>query len=159
MSDIALATIVDVTNRIEGEVTDQMLVMIEAKIDDASDLAHHYGSEAWLIDTAPPRVKRIVAIAVARFMANPTGLSQSRAADETLAWQDSIAELHFTDIEIEQIGQLGKPVLPRMGTIQMTAYQTHYYPYDRVPVEGGGKPFPYLTPDESNEVNWNVDSA
>lgn len=150
MSDIALATIEDVTNRIEGEVTDQMLVMIEAKIDDASDLARHYGSESWAPTTAPPRVKRIVAIAVARFMNNPTGLSQSRAADETLGWQDSPApaELYFSEIEIEQLGLLGKPVLPKMGTIQITAYQTKYYPYVSVPVDDGGKPFPFLTPYE-----------
>ena len=150
MSDIALAVSADVTSRIEGEVTAQMLVMIEAKIDDASDLARHYGSEAWTILTAPPRVKRIVAAVVALFMNNPTGLSQSRAADETLAWQDSPApaELYFSEIQIEQLGLLGKPVLPKMGTIQITAYQTKYYPYISVPVDYGGKAFPFLTPDE-----------
>lgn len=153
MSDIALATIEDVTKRIEDEVTESMLVMIEAKLDDASDLARFYGSESWTFDNAPPRVKRIVATAVARFMANPTGLDQSRAADETLGWKDTAApgELYYSDIEIEQLEALGKPVLPKFGSIQMTAYQSRYHPYMNVPVDYGGKTFPYLTP---SEVGW-----
>ncbi len=152
MSDTALATVEDVTKRLEDEITAQMLVMIAEKIEDASDLARYHGSEAWTALTVPKRASRIVAMAVARYMANPSGLSQSRAADETLVWQDrpTVAEVYFTDIEIERLERLGKPVLPKFGSIQFTAFQSKWHPYQDslIPIAGGGKMFPYLTEDE-----------
>lgn len=85
---MALTTVESVTRRLEGEATPEMLVMIEEYLEDASDQAMYYGEREWTELTTPQAVKRIIANAVARFMRNPEGLAQSRAGDETMAWQD-----------------------------------------------------------------------
>lgn len=148
---MALATPEDVTAKLEDEPTERMLVMIEQYLEDASDEARYHGRE-WADTDAPNAVKRMVATAVARFMRNPERLAQTRAGDETLAFQDTEIDW-FTDLEIERLGRLAAPAqLPGFGTIQMVAFnksnrrrRTDDAIY--VPTSGGaeGKPFPFLT--------------
>lgn len=136
----------EVKNRIEDEVTPDMERVIAAKILDASDLARFYGDPNWTDATAPPVVGRIVASAVARFMGNPSGYSQSRAADETIVWSDyvSTGEVSFSDIEIRRLESLAETTRAKFGTFGLTAYGTPRNPaYEIfVPVDGYGKPFP-----------------
>lgn len=163
MADIdteALATLEQVSGRIEeDELTPQMEVMILNFILDASDQARHYGNPKWTSDTCPPAVSRIVAGAVARHMANPAGYSQSRAADETLGWQDRLnpGELRLSQDEIERIEAIADPAGGvggnAFGTMQMVAGIASRGPgwSVYVPVAGGiAEPFPFnaVTPED-----------
>jgi len=117
----ALATAADVEKRLgEDEITDGMRGMIEVYLEDASDVARYYGRD-WTELDCPLPVSRMVAAAVARFMRNPERLSQSRAGDETLAFQDSEVDW-FTDKEIERLGKIGNPRVASFGTIQLVAF-------------------------------------
>lgn len=145
MSD-ALATVQSVTKRLEEEPTPEMLVMIGEYLESASDQARYYGRE-WTVMDCPGPVSRLVSDAVARFMRNPDGFAQNRAAEETLGWQESpfTGRVFFYQDEIERLQRFGNPRLPKFGSIQMVAYQTRPYvdPLIRWPVDyPGGKPFP-----------------
>lgn len=155
-----LTTPAEVTRRIEGIVTEEMLVVIGAKIEDASDLARHYGDPSWTVVTCPPVVKRVVASAVARFMQNPGGLSQSRAADETLAWQDvdTPGSVYFTPDEIGLVERAARAASSKFGSVA-----TWKGPRERagdaiyVPIwPGPGKDFPFGV--ASGEV-WQIERA
>lgn len=143
---MALATIGDVTARLEDEPTPEMEAMIEAYLEDASDQARFYGSREWTEVTCPDPIRRMVASAVARFLRNPDGLSQSRAGDETLAWQQmpEVGTVYFTEREVERLQTIGNPRLPSFGTIQMLAHGSTPPPRDiLMPLDRmGGRPFP-----------------
>ena len=151
---MAFATKDDVLARLEDEPTAQMLVMIEAGLEEATDLAIYYGAN-WTDDNAPDPVRRIVARAVARWIRNPEGLQQSRAADETLAWSEDNArgEVMFTPEEIERVRALGSPVVPSFGSARVApdyvgSGSGAFSPY--VPVAHGGRPFPFLVQEFPN---------
>ena len=150
-----LATVSDVSSRLEDELDEHQLGMVAEYIGDASDSARHYGSGKWMSDNCPRVVRRIVAAAVARFMRNPDGLTQSRAADETLAWEDPDRGPEFTDEEIARIRkQAAIPMRrPNQGfsTAQFSAWgdrrdsETIYTPWGT----GDSKPFPFIQINDS----------
>lgn len=149
---MALTTVEAVTKRLEGEVTPEMLVMIGEYLEDASDQAIYYGEREWTDATAPAAVKRIVANAVARFMRNPDGLAQSRAGDETMAWQEipEAGSVYFTRQEIERIQRIGNPRLASFGTFSVVAHgSTQLAPADKSWPVNGGKPIALLHPKQS----------
>ena len=140
---MALATLDDVVDRLEDEPTPEVEAMIEAYLEDASDKAVVYGP--WSEADCPAAIRRLVAAAVARFIRNPDGFAQSRAGDETLAWQDleEIGSVYFTRSEIEYMQTLGNPRLPAFGTIQITAHGTTPPARDTYwPTEPRGRMFP-----------------
>ena len=151
---MAFADREDVIARLEEEPTEHMLVMIDAGLEEATDLAVYYGA-SWTDENVPGPVKRIVARAVARWIRNPDGLEQSRAADETLQWSERAAagNVEFTPEEIERVRALGRPVVPSFGSASVTTDYMGggsggFSPY--VPVAHGGRPFPFLTQEFPN---------
>lgn len=147
---MALTTVEAVTKRLEGEITPEMEVMIEEYLEDASDQAIYYGEREWTEVTVPASVARIVANAVARFMRNPDGLAQSRAGDETMAWQDipEAGAVYFTRQEIERLQRIGNPRLATFGTFSVVAHGNTPPATDLMRPINGGKPMPILHPRE-----------
>lgn len=139
------ASIEDVKARLEEEPTPAMIRMIEAGLEDASDMAIFYGA-SWGEMSCPDPVRRIVARAVARWIRNPDGFEQSRAADETLVWAEPTRDVEFTPEEIARIRALGRPVVPKYAAAPISPYGS------REPGEGGavyvptssGSPYPFL---------------
>ena len=128
MSSTPLTSVEKVVARLEGGVADGVEAMIEEYIEDASDQARHYGNPAWSSVSCPDPVRRIVAMAVARFIRNPDAFAQSRAGDETLGWQelpsDFVGTVYFTESEIERLQRFGAAYVPAFGTMKMNAYTT-----------------------------------
>lgn len=147
---MALTTVEAVTKRLEGEVTPDMEIMIGEYLEDASDQAIYYGEREWTEATCPASVKRIIANAVARFMRNPDGLSQSRAGDETMAWQDvpEAGAVYFSPQEIERLQRIGNPRLKSFGTFGTVAHGKAPIKGDLIWPVGNGKPIALLHPRE-----------
>lgn len=81
-------------------------------LEDASDLARAHAGRDWdPIATAPRLIRTLVLKASKRYMTNPQGLTQSRAGDETLGWNDSAGEnagtVYFTRDEREMLAGIG----------------------------------------------------
>jgi hypothetical protein len=81
-------------------------------IEDASDLARGYAGRDWEPSSLAPRlVRTLVLKACKRYMTNPQGLTQSRAGDETLGWNDTQGEnagtVYFTGDEQRMLAELG----------------------------------------------------
>lgn len=155
----ALATVPDVTVKLEEEPTARMLTMIAAYLEDASDAARYYGRE-WTPIDCPAAVSRIVASAVARFMRNPDNYSQSRAGDETVSWAERDEEIDwFTEKEIARLGKIAAAVkVAAFGTFQLVA-GTNGHRSDRPRVQDlvatdGGTGTPFLWGDPANP--WGV---
>lgn len=104
----ALATVEDVSRRLEEAPTDRLLVAIGEMLENASDMARELGDPSWVdADSVPAPVRRIVAAAVARWATNPAGYGTSRAADEMLAWQqvDEPGAISFTADERQRLAR------------------------------------------------------
>ena len=83
------ATIEELTARLDWDLDAKELLMAEAALEDASDLARGIGKQSWVdASTAPRLVRTTVLQACKRYMQNPAGYTQSRAGDETLGWAD-----------------------------------------------------------------------
>ena len=144
---MALATAEDVIRRLEEEPTERMQQMIEEYLEDASDTARFYGSQDWTDEECPAEARRIVAAAVARYIRNPDGFTQSRAADEMLGWNetDEPGAIKFTANEIARLQRLAPLPMASMGTIQVSAWGSGSAPRDEyVPWAGTNTPFPFI---------------
>lgn len=155
MIEGSLASLDDVTRRLEEEPTERMLTMMAEYIADASDQARDIGLNSWTIENVPTPVRRVVAAAVARFMRNPDALETSRAADETLAWQDSSNRPEFEPEEVARIerhAMIATPVAPSFGTVDTSLYgkrptqDTVYVPWG----DQANKPFPWIAINDPN---------
>ncbi|MFF3015825.1 hypothetical protein F0344_12445 [Streptomyces finlayi] len=143
---MAFATLEDLKGRLDWTLDADEERIAENALEDASDLATHYGRD-WPEATAPRMVRTLVLKACKRYMSNPDGYTQSRAGDETLAWNDSAGEnagtVYFTDEEIKLLAGLAGR---RAGlyTAGVTAWQSVRRPVTAglVPVENGWKGFP-----------------
>lgn len=142
----ALASVEEVTRRLEDEPTERMLVMIAEYLEDVSDQAREYGRRDWDASSAPAPVKRIVADCVARFMRNPDAFNQSRAADETVGWVEAPKRPTLDDDEIARIKRHSGVVLSGFGSHETYAYSSREQP-DVIHVPWGNqinKPFPLI---------------
>jgi hypothetical protein len=120
----------------------------EGALEALSDDARFYGKSSWAtIATTPPSVCRLVLKAANRHMKNFEGLSQSRAGDETVAWDNQksaeAGSAHFTDREIRVLKTLAgvTPVfsVPLTTGPRRSRFDERCY----VPTEGSS-PFPYF---------------
>lgn len=140
----ALCSVEQVTRLMEDEATDAMLPMIAEGILIASDEARDLGVSTWSFTSAPPAAKRIVAAAVARWIANPEGYITSRAGDETLGWADlgeDAGAIRFTRRETERLRNFAVR-LGGFGTFEVTAWNHRSPSGDTIYVDAPRKPFP-----------------
>ncbi|WJN63026.1 head-tail joining protein 1 [Streptomyces phage phiScoe3] len=144
---MAYATLEDLKARLDWELDEDEERVAGGALEDASDLAAHYGRE-WAEGNAPRLVRTLVLKAAQRYMKNPDGYTQSRAGDETLAWNDAQGEnagtVYFTDDEIKLLGSLGgrKPGLVSVPISAWNSKIRHRDHGGRVPVDYGGDTFP-----------------
>ncbi|MEU9126586.1 hypothetical protein AB0D08_00460 [Kitasatospora sp. NPDC048540] len=127
-------------------------------LEDASDLAAHYGRDWPTAASAPRLVRTLVLKAATRYLRNPDGYIQSRAGDETLAWSDAAGTdagtVYFTAEEVRLLEGLGGRK-PGLGSATVSAWGSKIRDQHRsgdgwVPVEYiGGKPFPLFNDPES----------
>lgn len=145
-----LATLTELTNRLDWTLDADELRIAAGALEDASDLARGYGRD-WDADTAPRLVRTLVLKACRRYMNNPNGYTQSRAGDETLGWNDSGGEnagtVYFTADEQKLLkGLAGKA--SALTSVPVTAWGPQRpKPGGWVPVQDGGKPFPLFADD------------
>lgn len=117
-----LATVDDVLGWLEDAPTEGLRRIIGTGLDYASDMARAEGDPGWKdADSVPATVRRIVAAAVARWADNPTGLGTSRAADETVVWQDTPdpSLIKFSDYELGRLRRWRKVPAPRWGAVDV----------------------------------------
>lgn len=151
--DDAYATLAELKDRLDWTLSDAEERMAQSALIDASDLARFHGLE-WSVEFAPRMVSRLVLRACARYMRNPDGFTQSRAGDETVAWNDSAGEnardVYFTRSEINLLEKLaGKG--SGFGTAPVSAWgPQRKRPVGMVPVSGpaGQDSFPLFADDE-----------
>lgn len=145
------ATLDDLKARLDWTLDEDEERIALGALEDASDLACHYGKSWADAASAPRQVRTLVLRACKRFMENPSGYTQSRAGDETVAWNDKAGELagtvYFTRDEQELLRGLAGG---RRGiySAPLTAWGPQRAgPVGLVPVQGGQKPFPYFAGD------------
>ncbi|MFE7463100.1 hypothetical protein ACFU6R_03210 [Streptomyces sp. NPDC057499] len=143
---MAYATIEDLRGRLDWTLdADEERIAANA-LEDAADLAAHYGRD-WPEDTAPRMVRTLTLKAATRYMRNPDGYVQSRAGDETLAWNDAAGEnagtVYFTAEEQKLLaGLAGRN--SGLYSVGVTAWRSVRRPTGAglVPVDPFGKEFP-----------------
>ncbi|WLW38560.1 head-tail adaptor [Streptomyces phage Verabelle] len=144
---MAYATMEDLKARLDWELDEDEERIAGGALEDASDLAAHYGRD-WPEASTPRLVRTLVLKAAQRYMKNPDGYTQSRAGDETLAWNDKAGEnagtVYFTDEEQKLLISLaGKK--PGLVSVPISAWNSKIRHRDAgglVPVDYGGDKFP-----------------
>ena len=149
-----IATVDELQARLDWTLDDGELGVASGALDDLSDDARYYGSDAWDSTTAPRQVKSLVLRAAARFIRNPDGYTQSRAGDETLAWGDrgeDAGTAVFTAKEQQILANLaGKsaggfysvPVVA-WGPTRTISQGPGYVPVDPIGYAETPRPFPF----------------
>lgn len=149
------ATLEDLKNRLDWTLDADEERIATAALEDASDLARHYAGRDWPDATSAPRlVRTLVLKACKRHMDNPSGYTQSRAGDETLAWSDAAGDnagtVHFTREEIDLLQSLGGRNTG-LYSANVIAWGTNIPgPDDVIYVPAGSgaeKSFPFMTED------------
>jgi hypothetical protein len=112
-------------------------------LEDATELVRYHGRSTWTDVNAPRLAKKMVIRSVKRYLKNTDGYSQSRAGDETVAWEHAESAPYLTDAEQKMVAQAAGrgslravPISP-WGELAEVAEDVY------VPVSGGGKPFPW----------------
>ena len=107
---MAFADVGDVEDRIDFELSDKEIRMVDARLEDASEMAKHLSGLPWTDRNCPRVVRTIVLNAVTRYIQNPDAMIQSRAGDETLIWSDlgEQGSFYFTEQEREALVALDR---------------------------------------------------
>jgi len=149
------AQVEDVQGRIDFTMSAAEERVAGAALDDMSEEARYHAGQAWPVpEEAPRMVRRLVLVAVARYMKNLDGLTQSRAGDETVAFTDlgdKAGAPFFSDAEIETLRRLGGAAQGGFVSAEVTAYRTdlrRYKHHQCTLVNTDGDPFPL------NEECW-----
>lgn len=140
---MALATIGDLTARLEWTLDADETRAATGALADLSEQALHYGRSSWTDLTVPALIKNTILAAAVRYMRNPDGYITSRAGDETLAWSDrghDAGSAYFTEREIKLISAFADRA--GIGSISVIAWGNKRQTIGYVPVQGGGDPFP-----------------
>lgn len=145
---MAFADVGDVEDRIDFELDDKQVRMVDARLEDASEMAKHLSGLRWSDTNAPRVVRTIVLNAVVRWINNPDATVTSRAGDETLVWSDlgEQGSFYFTKQETEALGAF--QARPKFGSMQVVAYRDtglhDHVQYVYTNAEGKGEPYPWL---------------
>lgn len=78
----------DVWDRLEEPPTPNQERAVTAWIEDCSDEVLHITARGWTLVTVPWPVQRLVAKAVARYAVNPDRVTETRAGEEALRWDN-----------------------------------------------------------------------
>ncbi len=145
-----LATIEELAARLPFVMDEDEEREAMGALEDLSDDARHYGKSSWTEPaTTPPQVSRLVLKAAARHMKNPDGYTQSRAGDETLAWDEKGEEAgaaYFIPREIDQLRRLAG--ITKIFSVPMVAWGTKCRHREGLVPTEGGSPFPLFNSDE-----------
>lgn len=121
-------------------------------LEDLSVDARAYGRPGWTMITAPAEVKSLILRAAARFMRNYEGLSQSRAGDETLIWQDTDRQADTAEFsEDEKVRLRAYRGGGGLTTAPVVAWSSRYAPRD-IRVWDGGSTIPLIAKEEADFV-------
>lgn len=154
-----LVELEELLKRLDWELDDDEKAMALGFLEDATVLVLAHGVPTWTAETAPQTAKTIALSAARRLMVNPDGNTQSRAGDETLAW-DGIGEdagsVYLTGNEKKLLARLtgrggqvfsvqtyswGTRPRRQRPVSELRAVDNSLY----VPVEGDKAPFPLTT--------------
>lgn len=155
---MAFADLTDLEDQLDFVLDEQAQRQATAKLQQASNMAKHYARPLgyqWPESRCPAIVKAIVLNVVERYMRNPDGYTQSRAGDETLAWQgsDGKGSFYFTDEEKEVLVGLGNPYANGVYSVDTFQFSQKTIPSDTwVPV--AGMPTPTYFPLFAAEDAW-----
>jgi len=141
-----MTSLVDVTRAekaLDWELNEAERTDLEDQAEYLSDLARQEGGQSWPT-VCPSVVEHTIRAALVRYMRNYEGLTQTRAADETQAWDglgDKAGAPYFTAAELKTIrAAAGRRTF---GSILVNAWGTSNRLRDgHVPDPDGGKPFP-----------------
>ncbi|MFF7021411.1 hypothetical protein ACFY97_10385 [Streptomyces klenkii] len=147
---MAYATLADLRGRLDWEPDEDELRIAAGALEDASALAAAYGRD-WPADRAPQLVRTLVLKAAARYMSNPSGYTQSRAGDETLAWSDlghDAGTVFFTHEEKRLLEGLAG-TRPGLVSVVVSSWDSTIRPGvgGLVPVDYDGARFPMFSSD------------
>lgn len=155
----SLVTLDEVKARIDWTLDEGEERLTQGALDDLSEDARFYSGQEWEIAAdAPPRVKSLILRATVRFLRNPEGASQSRAGDETLAWDnrrnEKAGSAYFVDDEIAELQQVNSGLKPGFGTFGTYAWTQGGGPRDLTigTVPPHGDPLPWIA--KEDEVWW-----
>lgn len=140
-----LATIAELAERLGFVMDEDETREALGALQDLSDDARHYGSDAWQTPAEAPRpVVNLVLRAARRHMKNPDGFTSSRAGDESVAFNEKgedAGSAVFTRAEQDRLAEWGGSKKVGFWSVGAYAYGRKF----RKRVEG-------LVPDEaSNE--------
>ena len=147
----SLSTLTELKGRLDWTLDADEERVAQAALDDASALACGYG-RAWEPAATPRLVRMLVLKVVVRYLRNPDGYTQSRAGDESVAWNDAAGEnagsVYFTDDEIKLLRSLAGKT-PTVTSVPISAWgPQRKAPVGLVPALGGS-PFPLFASDEN----------
>lgn len=120
----AYATVAELALRLaDMELTDADRQVMEGILEDASNLARHYGTN-WPDADVPPVVKGVVLAACMRHMRLLEALVASRAGDENLTWTDLREKTGTVFMDSGQQGILRDAASERRGlyVMQVTSH-------------------------------------
>ena len=143
----SIVPLTDLQASLEWELDTDETRLATGALEEASELMRAYGRAGWDETKAPALIRRLIIKIVARHLRNPDGYIQSRAGDETLMWSDqrgNAAGIYLTPTEEALIKKAAGN--RSLLSVPIVAYRTVERLNSYVPVEGGGKPFPF-TPD------------
>lgn len=143
------ATLDELKGRLDWTLDADEEQQAQAALEDASDLARHYGRE-WPIPASAPRlVRTLVLKACKRFMSNTSGYTQSRAGDETVAWNDAQGEnagtVYFSTDEITMLREIAGKGKGRLISAEISGHGTRLRPGYAGWIPTDGKPFPMFS--------------
>jgi len=144
--DEPLATVEEVTSRVDRDLTDKEIGTIQGHIEDASALVRFHGLKWPTRAEAPALARTITRNSVKRLLHNSEGFTISRAADETVGFADigdKAGTVYLTDEEKLMLASLaGNDVSISTAAISPYGTQDPNPDVGYVPVSYGGKAFP-----------------
>jgi len=144
--DEPLATVDEVTARVDRELTELEIQAIQGHLEDASALVRFHGLPWTSRASAPALARTITRNAVRRLLNNSEGLVLSRAADETVGFADvgdKAGTVYLTGEEKLMIRELaGRNEDISTAAISPFGTKDPNPDVGYVPVASGGKPFP-----------------
>ena len=124
----------------------------EGALEEASMLVRHYGAP-WPDPAKAPQVaKTLVIRSVKRYLKNPDGYTQSRAGDESVAW-DGLGDRAMAPYLTKAERQMAASAAGRGGVTSAPIQpwgELHEPKDEYIDVCGPGKPFPFYA--------WGVDT-